>query len=116
MEKSKSSPAISFTELLGETKKLKIDQLRTDTDVELEFVMRTDTLDTLHPTLEKYFGAAIKPAGVEPSKEVEEITSSMGGVWRNQTFYYLMTDGTASCAMIWPWGDGKSATVKIIKL
>jgi hypothetical protein len=36
-------------------------------------------------------------------------------VERDQTLYFAEREEAPSLALIWPWGDGKRATVKILR-
>ena len=107
---------MTFEELIFEVKKESFEELRSESDEGLEFVMRAEKLNSLNPTLERFFGAATKPAGVRPRGEEDALTSSFGGILKNQTLYSHAQNGTSHLAMIWPWGDGEHVTVKIFKL
>ena len=104
---------MTYQELLGELKRLNIDEIRTDTTTFFEFTINTGLSDQLQNTLESYFGIAFKPAGSRPNKDAQKVTESMGGIRENQTLYLLEEDQNLNCAMIWPWSDGQTATVKL---
>lgn len=58
------------------------------------------------------FGNPIKPAGVKPTKEHEEMTSQHGGIMKNQTLFYTENaGGQCVLAMLWPWQDNKHTTL-----
>jgi len=107
---------MTFKELIEEVKKESFEELRHESDSGLEFVVRSEKLAHLNPTLQKFFGPAAKPAGVRPRGEEDALTSNFGGVLKNQTLYSIAHGGISHLAMIWPWGDGQCATVKIFKL
>ena len=76
----------------------------------------TTSLHSLSETLEQYFGPAAKPSGSKPTKEQSALVQNYGGVFANQTLYYLKDEaGFESFAMFWPWGSGGLVTVKIFK-
>lgn len=107
---------MTFEELILEVKKESFEELRNQSDSGLEFVIRNEKLTQLNSTLEKFFGTATKPAGVRPRGEEDALTSDFGGIMKNQTLYSLANGSVSHLAMIWPWGDGQHATVKIFKL
>ncbi len=107
---------MTFAELIEEIKKESFEELRHESDSGIEFVVRNEKLIKLDPTLQKFFGPATKPAGVRPRGEEDALASNFGGVMKNQTLYAIAHDGVSHLAMIWPWGDGQKATVKIFKL
>ena len=107
---------MTYDQLLIEVKKLKFQETRTDSDSELEFVIKVDDLKILNSVLEKYFGPPLKPAGSEPTKEAWDYTADLGGIRENQTLYYVKREEISYCAMIWPWSNKVSVTVKIFQL
>ena len=104
---------MTFPELLLEIKKVPAKEIRFDTEDSLELVIKVDTLKELNGVLERYFGAAAKPAGKDPTKETLQLTEEYGGIRSDQTFYYLQRDGLAYYGMLWPWGDRVSVTVRL---
>ena len=107
---------MTFEELIEEVKKESFEELRSQSDTGLEFVIRTEKLSQLNPTLERFFGPATKPAGVRPRGEEDALASNFGGILKNQTLYSIAQNGVSHLAMIWPWGDGENVTVKIFKI
>ena len=86
---------------------------------DLIWLLNSDTQLTqkgMPEKLEEFFGSPKKPAGAKPSGEIADLVSDFGGILKNQTLYYIAKDGFSNIAMIWPWSDGKSTTVKIFRL
>ncbi len=106
---------LTYPELLAAVKKIKLEQTRVEEDEALECVVRQERLKELAEILERFFGAAFKPTGKAPSREAQNCTADFGGIFENQTLYYLKKDNAAYYAMLWPWNDGVSVTVKIFK-
>ena len=107
---------MTYSDLLAEVKKLKFLETRSDTQELLEFVIATAYHHHLQTILESFFGPALKPAGESPHPQAQKYTAAYGGIQKNQTLYYTHRDGCSFAAMIWPWGDKLSATVKIFQL
>ena len=104
---------MNFAELVHKLHGIPVDELRKESEGYFEFVLSSRHLAHLYPILEKYFGVPFKPPGVPPTKEAEDFAKLYGGIMKHQTLYFLQEDGLASCAMIWPWGDGARVTVKV---
>ena len=106
---------MNFSEFLSEVKKLNFQQVRADQPDYLECVLGKDLLAGLSPLLENYFGPAVKPPGKSPKGKDQEISSPLGGIQKNQTLYWAQRDGNTELAMLWPWGDGVSVTLKMAR-
>jgi len=106
---------MTYTKLLEEVKKLKIEETRTDSFEMLEFVIHRDSLSQLNRILESYFDQPLKPPNEKPSRLVVKYTSPYGGIRQDQTFYFRECDTVLNFALLWPWGDGTLVTVKIIQ-
>jgi len=104
---------MTFSDLVKELKKLKMEQKRVDESDKLEFVLRRDYVKDLNAVLENYYGPALKPEGAAPSRAAEERSSLYGGIWKNQTLYHVSRDGENSLTIIWPWSDNRLVTVKV---
>jgi hypothetical protein len=102
-----------FQDLLQQLTAIPCDEQRKQYEGYLEFVLSDRHLGHLYPILEKYFGVPFKPAGIVPTQKAEDIAKVYGGIRKHQTLYFMDQNGLASCAMIWPWNDGKRATVKV---
>ena len=101
--------------LIENLKKLPLEETRVDSQEGFECVVQTATLKALFSTLETFFGPAFKPVKQKPNPQALELTSSFGGIRDDQILYYKKKQKTSFMAMIWPWGNGQSATVKIIR-
>ncbi len=104
---------MTFQELVQEVKRLRFEETRSDTDDYLEFVLDAPSVMPLQRVLESHFGPAFKPAGKNPSKESKQYSEKYGGAESNQVLYYIEREGLSHCALLWPWGNGKSMTVKL---
>ena len=107
---------MTYDQLLTEVKKLKCLETRTDSKSELEFVIKANDVSIINSVLQNYFGPPLKPAGQEPTKEAWNYTVNLGGIRENQTLYYVKREEVSYCAMIWPWSNKVSITVKIFQL
>lgn len=105
---------MNFSELLTEIKKLKFQETRADRTDYFEGVAKMDLIPDLTTALQNYFGVAAKPAG-QPSKgKDQQVSSPYGGIQKNQTLYWS-EQKIGELAMLWPWGDGASVTLKIAR-
>jgi hypothetical protein len=106
-------PILSFVELVSQLKKIPCDEIRKESDGYYEFVISLHHVSKFYPVFEKYFGPPFKPPGVLPSEKAKDVTKNYGGIQKQQTLYFADRNGVLNCAMIWPWGDGTRATVKM---
>ena len=106
---------MNFREFLDEVQKIKPEELRVRTESSLEVVASKDHLGKINPVLETYFGPAFKPQGRRPTRESDRYSSPYGGIRRDQTLYFREDEEGFAIAMLWPWKNGVSVTVKIIR-
>ena len=106
---------MTFSELVRDLKKIPFDEIRKEADGYFELVISTRHLTHLYPILENYYGVPFKPPGLAPSQEARDVARNYGGIYTQQTLYYLKRGEISDCAMIWPWNDGQRATVKMAR-
>jgi hypothetical protein len=104
---------MTFQELVQEVKRLRFEETRGEAENYLEFVVDAASVGPLQRVLDAHFGPAFKPAGKNPSKEAKKFSEKHGGIESNQVMYYVERDSISHCALLWPWGNGKSMTVKL---
>lgn len=80
----------------------------------LEIVIEQSDVQALNTILENYFGPPIKKAGETVTDEIDRITGRYGGVQVNQTAYAKKTDTGYDVALLWPWANKVSVTIKVI--
>jgi hypothetical protein len=106
---------MNHNEFLEQIKELEFKELREDQPEYIEFVIATHHLKSLSSILESYYGAAYASPEERPSKQAQKYADPYGGIEKGQTLYYLNRGEIFYCALLWPWGDGKATTVKIIQ-
>ena len=106
---------MNFRGFLDEIQKINCDEIRGRTESSLEVVVDKKNLDKIIHALEIYFGAALKPQGQRPSAESDRYSNPYGGVRQDQTLYFRKDEKGFAIAMLWPWGNGASVTVKIFR-
>lgn len=106
---------MTFEELLEKFRNIKCEETRAHQDHYCEVVVSTATLPSAVSILQSYFGSPLKPAGTKPSKEAESHANPYGGVMGNQTLYFHQSETTRELALLWPWENGTSVTLKIIR-
>lgn len=82
----------------------------------VELVFETTELSQWDAVLSKFLGAAAKTAGSKPSNDHSALTRPFGGVYKDQTLYYLKSSDTEIIAMFWPWQNGQQITLKLAKV
>ncbi len=105
---------MTFPELLQAVKEAKLNEIRFDLPDYLEIVTNSQNLEALAVLLNSFFG---KPFVVKTqdmmSQKVMDFMENFGGIRAGQQLYFLQGKGVVFYTMIWPWGDGKSVTLKI---
>jgi hypothetical protein len=71
----------------------------------LEAVIDTKDLELLHSLLRKHLGSAAKESGKEVHlpKEIQKLVDSLGGLRKEQSFFYRQVGNQVLYAAIWPW-------------
>lgn len=106
---------MTFIELSVALKDTQAQEMRAMEADYVELVVTIDDLAAVEKLLCSCFGAPLKPKDAQPSKEASTLSKPYGGVQSNQTMYYRKEAASVELAMIWPWGNGLQATVKVIK-
>ena len=81
----------------------------------LEAVLQKKDLELLNSLLEKHLGPAAKEPGKEANlpKEIQKLVDSLGGLRKEQSFFYRQDDHRIIYAAIWPWvSDPNKMTLK----
>ena len=107
---------MEYRDMIDQIKVLPLIQLQEQSDTFFGVVMATAEFKQLEPLLNNFFGQPIKPPQTEATPEVSQMTESYGGIRENQTLYFRKGYQNRSIlAMICPWGDGNSFTLKIVQ-
>jgi hypothetical protein len=81
----------------------------------LEAVVETKDIESLYSLLRRYLGPAAKERGKEANlpKEIEELVDSLGGLRKEQSFFYRQEGHQVIYAALWPWeSDRTKITLK----
>jgi hypothetical protein len=81
----------------------------------LEAVMNTKDMELLLSLLKRHLGPAAKERGKEANlpKEIEELVDSLGGLRKEQSFFYREQGRQLIYAALWPWeSDPTKVTLK----
>ena len=106
---------MSYDELITGLKALPCEEKRADRPEYLELVFSRDGLSPAVAVLDGYFGEPFKKAGERPNSAGIAFTANHSGIQTQQTWYADDTAGDLVLAMIWPWGSGMAATVKLVR-
>ena len=73
----------------------------------LEAVIDTKDIELLHSLLKKYLGPAAKEHGEEANlpEEIQGMVDSLGGLRKDQSFFYKREGHQVIYAALWPWGS-----------
>ncbi len=71
----------------------------------LEAVINKKDLELLHSLLKKHLGPAAKESGKEAnlSKEIQKWVDMLGGLRKDQSFFYRQDGHEVIYAALWPW-------------
>ena len=71
----------------------------------LEAVINKKDLELLHSLLKKHLGPAAKESGKETNlpEEIEKRVDELGGLRKEQSFYYRQEGHKVTYAALWPW-------------
>jgi hypothetical protein len=106
---------MDYNEFLKQVKTLEFQELREDRPEYIEFVIATDYMPNLTSVLESYYGAGYSPPEKNPPEQAQKYADLYGGIQEGQTLYYLDCDDIFHCALLWPWGNGQSTTIKLFQ-
>ncbi len=95
---------------------LMIFELRRQKDDFVEIVIENDEVDQWSALMEEFLGPPLKPAGVRPTREINDLANRFGGVAGNQTLFHKITGDGMIIGMLWPWQDADFTTLKVIEV
>lgn len=104
---------MTFEDLLKQVLTIRCQETRSQQSDYCEIVLAAADIASLNSVLQSYFGPPLKAGGVTPSAEAMRCAKSHGGIQGNQTLYFNRE--TSELAMLWPWGNGQSVTLKLIR-
>ncbi|MBU9889591.1 MAG: hypothetical protein KTQ49_06960 [Candidatus Omnitrophica bacterium] len=105
---------MTFAELLEALERVSAEETRKRTECFLERVISRGGLAKVFPLLEDYFGRPFKPEGQRPTAVSDRYAGPYGGIRSDQTLYFKKEERGFSIAMLWPWGNGTSITMRVI--
>lgn len=106
---------MNYDLFLEELKKAPCQELRSTDPECFELVVKVADLPKVNNVLETFFGKPMKPAGEHTSAEAKKVAQAYGGVRDDQTLYYHEAEELYYYSLIWPWANGQTATVKVIR-
>jgi len=93
---------------------LPVFEKRRVTDEYTEVVFFNNDIDKWNGVLSDILGPAVKPVGIKPTKDIQALASSHGGIYENQTLFKKDFEGFSVMAMYWPWQNNKHTTLKLV--
>lgn len=107
---------MTLNEIIKKCDTLSISEMRRNSDEFCELVFYNKDIDEWNTIFADILGHAIKPAGIEPTKDDQYLTKDYGGTWFDQTVFKKEFDDVTVIAMFWPWQDGIHTTLKMALL
>ena len=104
---------MTWDELAAAVREAKLVEMRGQKEKYLEVVVAVADLAPVTDLFNTYFGAPFKAMGQRPSPEADLYAGPFGGVQTGQMLYIRKVENLVHGALLWPWGDGNSVTVKI---
>lgn len=106
---------MDFSDFLNQIKKLQCQEKRASTLEYTELVVAKPHWNEMASVLNAYFGQPLKPQGQNSSRDTDQCAKPYGGVRKDQTLYFKKNETGTYAALLWPWGNGTSVTLKIIR-
>jgi hypothetical protein len=107
--------SVTFEDLLEKIQNIPCSEKRVREPNYYEGVFAQPNMLQVHTALEACFGPPLKPEGKPPTSEATQYSKAYGGVQGNQVLYYRKCPQGDEMAMLWPWGNGASVTLKMIR-
>ena len=104
---------MTWDEMACAVKKAKLIEMRGQKDRYLEVVVAVADLAPVTDLFKAYFGVPFKSMGERSFPEADAYAGPFGGVQTGQMLYIRKIESFVQGALLWPWGDGASVTVKI---
>ncbi len=105
---------MNFDKLTADILNLSVEEKRFHSENRLEIVVAKQNFDNFRDVLTSYFGTPYKSAGKYPNGTAKRIAKPYGGIRREQTLYLNTDEIKTTIVLIWPWGCGVRATLKIL--
>ena len=86
------------------------------TDEYGELVFFNKDIAELNKLLSDMLGPAVKPKGIQPTKEDKLLTKEYGGIRIEQTLFKKDYNDISIIAMLWPWQSTEHTTLKVISI
>lgn len=107
---------MKIIEIIEKFSRLGIYEKREVGDNYIELVFYNTEIAEWNKIFTDILDPAIKPAGVKPNKDVQNLTEDFGGIYEEQTLYKKEFENTTIIAMFWPWQNDVNTTLKVIAL
>lgn len=107
---------VTLKEIIEKCGALRVITERDYSDECVELVIYKEEMAQWGKILEGILGFPVKPEGVAPRKKDRSLTEDYGGITDSQVLFYHEFEDVSVIAMFWPWGDGQSVTLKMVRL
>ncbi len=106
---------MDFYKIKDALKLIQFDDIRVDNTSDFEAVVSVQDAAKLNRQLQDFFGQPVFPSQNKLSSDIKKIIDPHGGIMPGQTLYFSDDAGNIIFAMLWPWQNGKSVTVKLYR-
>ena len=91
-------------------KAMEVEVRASEADEYFEAVFEAKDMEKLSTVAKAALGEPVKPPGknVKLAADVEELVESMGGLRREQSFYFKKENGGYTYMALWPWQSNPS--------
>ncbi|MDD2657950.1 MAG: hypothetical protein PHD04_04885 [Candidatus Pacebacteria bacterium] len=107
---------MDFESIKNKIKEVRMNLVRIDGDANFEAVVLQGQMGGLTACLEGLFGKPEYPSKNQLSAQIKKAIDPFGGIMPGQTLYYRSQDQQTIFAMLWPWNNGQSTTLKLARV
>ncbi len=105
---------MTLKEIIEKCGSLGIVEVRSAGEDSYELVFFARETEQWNKLLSDILGPAIKPKGVKPTREDNNLTKDHGGIFTDQTLFKKDFDDATVLAMFWPWQDHIHTTLNLV--
>lgn len=101
-------------EIIEKCSTLSIAEVRSASEDSYELVFFSQETEQWSKLLSDVLGPAVKPKGVKPTQEQDDLTKDYGGIFADQTLFKKDFDNATVLGMFWPWQDNIHTTLNLV--
>lgn len=102
-----------INKIIEKAKNLTVSEQRYACEKYYELVFPASDQESWLKICEESFGPPVKPAGIEPSPELKNLTRNYGFIRANQILFSKENTDNVAVAIFMPWENGNFVTLKL---